>query len=288
MATAAEQTLRNGAAIISANFQVSVRTALINGALAAGGRANAFVQSMGSALSEDAINRATLLRANDELAARARVDTISAYAQRQPRRQIAPYRVGAGRIGYGLIESALADEGHAGASSAFRVVPFDVELLDAITRVGARGALWRQINFGAEPNSGKKPQAFQVRMDRGGGFVLQMPDLAIPAGVLKRPSRSFFVGGDGRYAAPNPEGDDQFVAGRPAPPIPLRGSRATQFMDAAAASLARNVGPTYAGVYAKLLGDAQQVARLKARGVTVPKRPATVGAPRFFVIDVKG
>lgn len=282
------QVLGAGQGIIRDDLGVSLRTAVQNMVAESATRAGVIAEGMGQALRQDRINRSILKSSHDRLAAKARSAAISAYKTRNPRRKVAPYR-SSSRIGYGLTLAALQDEGHANASTAFRVVPFDTEILDSMTRVGAEGGLWRQINFGAKPNSGKAPRPYSIAMPGGGGFTLQMPDLAVPAGVLKRPAGSFWVDSEGSRVAPVANGDDELRIRRDwrnYGMVPLRGSRATQFMDAALRSLQNEWPKEYNRMYTALIDDAQQRSRLQAGGVKVPKLP-TAKPPRFFKVNVR-
>lgn len=275
---------------IVADGQFAVRTAGANAFLAAGQASGAFLRSLGEALKADQIQR-HVAAANDRLAREARQAVIRAYASRNPRRNFQPYRVGAGRVGYGLIERALADGGHEGLSTRFKVEPFDFELLDRLTRIpGSKGGLWRQINFGALPNSGKKPKAYAVTLNGGSGFVLQLENDPIPAGVLKRPLNRWRDAG-GEFVPPRRNGDDEFVPGRARGGqkrlFPLKGSRATQFMDAAPRTIAKRFGPIYSEMYGDVLADARKRSRLRKAGVYVPKNLGAVKQPQFFVVSVR-
>lgn len=284
------QVLGAGQGIVRADFGISLRTAVQNMVAVSGERAGVIANSLADALRRDRINRSILKATHDRLAAKARSAAISAYKARNPRRKIAPYRTGGSRVGYGLTLAALQDGGHANASTAFRVVPFDTDILDSMTRVGATGALWRQINFGAKPNSGKAPKPYTIAMPGGGGFTLQMPDLAVPAGVLKRPAASFWVNSEGERVPMGPPGDDELRIRknwRNYGMIPLRGSRATQFMDAALRSLQNEWPKEYTRMYSELLNDARQRARLERGGVRVPQRIGSAAPPRFFKVNVR-
>lgn len=275
---------------IVADGRFAIRTAGANGFLAAGEAGGAFLRSLGEALKADQIQR-HVAEANDRLAKEARAAVIRAYASRNPRRHIQPYRVGSGRVGYGLIERALADSGHEGLSTRFKVQPFDFDLLDRLTRLpGSRLGLWRQINFGALPNSGKKPKSYAVALNGGSGFVLQLENDPVPAGVLKRPLNRW-RDASGEFVPPHPNGDDEFVPGRARGGekrlVPLKGSRATQFMDAAPRTIARRFGPIYSEMYGDVLADARKRTRLGKAGVYVPKNLGNVRQPQFFVVSVR-
>lgn len=278
--------------IVRDSGSVSLRTAAQNAMAVGGDKSMLLLRGLSQALSMDRINRNILLAVHQQLARDARQQTIAAYQARNPRRTVPPYRQEHGRIGYGVTLSALRDGGHEGMSTAFRVQPFDFDLLDALTSRGELTNLWRQLNFGALPNSGRGPAAFQVVLPNGGGFTLQLPNQPVPAGVLKRPKRGIFVDGNGKRVPFAEGGDDRFQPLRGAassPMVPLRGSKATQFMDAASESLAKGWGPAYQKMYRSLLTDAQQKARLQRGGVQVPKGQGvgTARTPQIFVVKVK-
>lgn len=279
-----------GQRLVTEEGRVGARYAIMQAALASGAKAGIIMQSLGEALSMDKINRRILKDTHDRLAADARAATIAKYKQRNPRRQIGAYRTGA-RIGYGLIEAALANPGHAALSTSFTIEPFDFELMDRLTKIGSSGALWRQINFGALPDSGKAPEAFATALPGGGGFVLQMPNSPVPAGKLKRPKASYWVDRSGNRVEPGPPSNHEMRISpkwQSASPqmVVLRGSRATQFMDAGIQRLAKKMGPAYASMYTELISDAQRRARFERAGITVPKRLGAAKPPRFINVRV--
>lgn len=253
---------------------------------AAGPRAGGVLRSISEAIRADQVQRERR-EANEQLARLARAAVLRSYRNRTPRRKIAPYRQGASRVGYGLIEAALSDGGHEGRSTRDRVLVFDEGILDRMTKVGSSGALWRQINYGALPSSGKKPRGYQVKFINGAGFEIRGENQPIPAGALKRPV-GLWRGPGGELVPPVRNGDDQFVPSRrwrAYPLVPLRGSRATQFMDAGYKAIAENYGPVYSTMYSKVFSDSAKRARLKAKGVYVPG-PRVV-QPRFFPVSVR-
>lgn len=267
----------------------AARLGIVRGVEAATGRAGVFMESMADALKKDRINRSILRNTNERLAEQARRAVISQYKSRTPRRRQAPYRTEA-RIGYGLTLAALKDGGHADASGPFRIVPFDFDLLDQLTSFGGEGALWRQLNYGALPASGKAPAAFGITLPGGGTIAYAPTNHPVPAGVLKRPANAFWRNESGQRMGNNPRGDDIFQPTKGAasgPMIPLQGSRATQFMDAASRSIAENLPAAYTAMYRDLLNDAGQRARLKAAGVKVPQRLGALKQPQFSRVRVR-
>lgn len=290
LGTAAVRLKAGGQRLVTEEGRVGARYAIMQAALTSGAKAGIIMQSLGEALSRDKVNRRILKETNDRLAEGARKATRSKYKQRNPRRKIGAYRTGA-RVGYGMIEEALNNEGHAKLTTSFTIEPFDFGLMDRLTRVGASGALWRQINFGALPNSGKAPEAFATALRGGGGFVLQMPNQPVPAGELKRPKGSYWVNASGNRVPFSEPGHDELRIRRDwskhkPKTVPLRGSRATQFMDAGLQYLNNNMGPVYASMYTELISDAQRRARFERQGITVPKRLGAAKPPRFINVRV--
>lgn len=267
------------------DLAVGIRNGAAQALSVGGARAGVFSQSLARALQEDRIDRARMQRTHEELAAQARAATIRAYKSRTPRRRIPAYRKNV-RIGYGMIERALSDGGHAGRSTAFLVDVFDFELLDRLTSLGGQGALWRQINYGALPSSGKTPKSYAVLLDNGGGFVLQLANNPVPAGVLRRP-RGRWKDASGNFVPPSEGGDDRFVPRRrSAAVIPLKGSRATQFLDAAPRELQKRWGPAYTRMWNDVISSATRRTRLERGGLPVPKRQTNLKQPRFFTVRV--
>lgn len=198
-------------------------------------------------------SRNQLITLHHQLGSLMQADVVAAYtrALATQGRNAGPYRESSRDAG-GRLASALGAEGF------FRGTT-DGILFGNITLLDRRARQWHRLNFGALPNRGAPPGRFEVRWR----------NMVVGAlGYEDQPSAPFLL----------PRGffrERQFYPTGPTPIRPTRGIRAWNFLDAGVATLAREVGPAYEGLYGRWVASAQRGRGPLSRTIDVSPRLRT-------------